>query len=250
MLWYLHNCCLVSGARFTNDSWTHNWNLVKIHFALILNLMLQSDHSFALAMRVQFTVVACVNYDLVIVIPIKATFLYFEWNYKHINCKIMLMQDVLACKNYSLMGLLSFRWNQRFLPNWVPTLKTACKMDCWGFVSPTKYVADASLSANGSTAFKRKLCCHWLNGFTTASNHFRKTTKNQTFSRWQLFCHWWHCSLSSWQPAMPPRTTNLALRQIFFFSDMAQMMDMWRNNLQFNIRKPAPICLRFDQPMR
>ena len=36
------------------------------------------------------------------------------------------------------------------------------------------------------------------------------TTENWELSKCQLCHHWWHCSLSKWQPAVPPVMTRLA----------------------------------------
>ena len=63
----------------------------------------------------------------------------------------------LDCYAPLLPIFLSSRWlGESF---WLPVWPT-----CLGFVTLLLDDAEASLEANGSTAFKRKLCCHWLQG--------------------------------------------------------------------------------------
>ena len=109
-IWHVHNILLLHPTLYykchlTKVSWDHNCNLVKILFAQILILVIQSCHNFAHAMTAQL-LWHVQNYDMIGSFFVHESHIFFSCDQAALRTLLSVRPSV--CHTFFTMFLLSY----------------------------------------------------------------------------------------------------------------------------------------------
>ena len=120
-IWHVHNILLLHPTLYykchlTKVSWDHNCNLVKILFAQILILMIQSCHNFSHAMTAQLSW-HVQNYDMIGSFFVHESHMFFSCDQAALRTLLSVRPSVCLSHLFHHVPVIVSSWNfQELLP--------------------------------------------------------------------------------------------------------------------------------------